>query len=62
MMYSVDDVISLVRVDGWCVLHTFTLALKALSNVAWEVMTTALRHLALCSGIYGEIPEDSIEA
>eukprot|EP00434_Breviolum_minutum_P032255 symbB.v1.2.028528.t1/scaffold3032.1/size64972/8 len=35
---------------------------EAMSNVAWEVMTTALRHLALCSGIYGEIPEDSIEA
>lgn len=47
MKYSVDDV---------------TYLGEAMSNVAWEVMTTALRHLALCSGIYGEIPEDSIEA
>lgn len=56
MKYSIDDVTPLGRWIG-----AFHLG-EAMSNVAWEVMTTALRHLALCSGIYGEIPEDSIEA
>lgn len=35
---------------------------EALNDVAWELMIAALRHLALCSGLYGEIPEDSLEA
>eukprot|EP00435_Cladocopium_sp_Y103_P049453 s2035_g14.t3 len=39
-----------------------SLSCEALNDVAWELMIAALRHLALCSGLYGEIPEDSLEA
>ena len=37
------------------------LSVKALNHVAWELMIAGLRHLAFCSGLFGELPEDTIE-
>ncbi|CAK9038327.1 ATP-dependent Clp protease proteolytic subunit 2 (Endopeptidase Clp 2) [Durusdinium trenchii] len=39
-----------------------SLSCEALNHVAWELMIAGLRQLALCSGIFGEIPVDSVEA
>ncbi|CAJ1341588.1 unnamed protein product [Effrenium voratum] len=38
-------------------LNLTSLSCEALNRVAWELMAAALRHLALCSGIFGEVPE-----
>lgn len=38
------------------------LGCAALTSVAWELLVAALRHLALCSGIFGDVEEVAVEA
>ena len=33
-----------------------------LNSIAWELMVLALRHLALCSGLFGDVAEETHEA
>ena len=38
------------------------LSCETLTSVAWELLLAALRHLALCSGIFGDVEEVAVEA
>eukprot|EP00439_Symbiodinium_sp_Y106_P068991 s167_g11.t2 len=35
---------------------------EVLNSIAWEMMVLALRHLALCSGLFGDVAEETHEA
>ncbi|CAE7248752.1 clpP2 [Symbiodinium necroappetens] len=35
---------------------------EVLNSIAWELMVLALRHLALCSGLFGDVAEETHEA